>query len=117
MAVTYVVTFTVSKGKIDDFHRLLGGVLGRMKDEATFVEAILHGHPTEPNVFMLYETWQSHEEVMAVQMHRPYRDEWKSAQPEVLSHAFDVTMWSPIEEFRPSKQTPGLSELQGRSPT
>ena len=49
-------------------------------------------------------------------MRRPYRDEWKLAQPEVLSHAFDVTMWSPIEEFRPPNRRLCL-RTQGKSAT
>ena len=35
---------------------------------------------------MLYETWESHEDVMAVQLQRPYRSAWHDALPALLRH-------------------------------
>lgn len=45
---------------------------------------------------MLYETWQSHEEVIAVQLNRLYLEAWHEALPVLLRTPRDITMWEPI---------------------
>ena len=40
--------------------------------------------PRPEDRFMLYETWESHEDVMAVQLQRPYRRAWHDALPALL---------------------------------
>jgi quinol monooxygenase YgiN len=45
---------------------------------------------------MLYETWESHEDVMAVQLQRPYRRAWHDALPALLRTPRDVTVWQKL---------------------
>jgi autoinducer 2-degrading protein len=42
---------------------------------------------------MLYETWESHEDVLAVQLNRSFREAWHRALPELLGEPRDVSMW------------------------
>lgn len=100
MPVTYEIRFDVVPEKLDLFTELLNGVLDAMRAEPNFHEAILHRDPQSEHRFMLYETWESHEDVMAVQIHRPYRQAWHDALPELLSQPRDITMWEPIRADR-----------------
>jgi quinol monooxygenase YgiN len=70
-----------------EFLELLEGVLDAMRNEPMFHEAILHRASTSENHFMLYETWESHEDVLDVQLHRSYRQAWHGALPRVLAGA------------------------------
>jgi quinol monooxygenase YgiN len=45
---------------------------------------------------MLYETWESHEEVLNVQIKRPYRDAWHQALPELLASDREIEIWEPL---------------------
>jgi quinol monooxygenase YgiN len=45
-----------------------------MRSEPMFHRAILHRDPESVNRFMLYETWESHEDALVVQLKRPYRE-------------------------------------------
>ena len=96
MAVTYLVKFQVVPERLAEFLELLEGVLDTMRDEPMFHEAILHRDPQSEHRFMLYETWESHDDVLAVQLHRPYRQAWHDALPELLRTPRDVTVWEPI---------------------
>src|SRR5262245_34745559 len=96
MPVTYVIRFDVVPEQRERFLVLLGGVLDAMRDEANFHEAILHRDPESETRFMLYETWESHDDVLAVQLHRPYRMAWHDALPELLRSPRDVSMWVPL---------------------
>jgi autoinducer 2-degrading protein len=100
MAVTYSIVFHIAPSRTGDFHRLLGGVLDAMRGEETFLQAVLHADPADPLRFMLYETWQDHEEVLAVQVHRPYRAEWHAALEDILSAPRDISMWTPLRDDR-----------------
>ena len=82
MSVTYVIKFQIVPGKYDDFLALLTGVLDAMRHESTFVEAMLHADPDDANRLMLYETWQDHNDVVNVQVHR-------LARPSVLGGTND----------------------------
>ena len=75
-----------------EFLELLEGVLDAMRNEPMFHEAILHRDSTSENHFMLYETWQSHEDVLDVQLHRPYRQAWH----DVLQQERGITIWEPM---------------------
>lgn len=103
MPVTYVVKFEVIPQRRDVFLRLLEDVLDAMRTEPMFHEAILHRDPQSPHKFMLYETWESHEDVVAVQLHRPYRQRWHEALPSLLQRERDVTVWEPM---RCDRRTP-----------
>ena len=102
MPVTYVIKFEVVPEKRDEFLELLNSVLDAMRGEPMFHRAILHQDPASANRFMLYETWESHEDVLAVQVNRPYREAWNRALPELLSEPRDISIWEPMRaDLRP----------------
>jgi (4S)-4-hydroxy-5-phosphonooxypentane-2,3-dione isomerase len=100
MPVTYIIKFQVVPERHDEFLGLLGGVLSAMRDEPPFHEAVLHKDPTCENHFMLYETWEDHEDVLNVQLHRPYRQAWHEALPHLLEVDRNITIWEPIRSDR-----------------
>lgn len=100
MAVTYLIKFHVASGHRDEFLNLLEGVLDAMRDELMFHEAILHRDPDSDDRFMLYETWESHEDVLNVQLQRPYRRAWHDALPRILAEERDITIWEPLRADR-----------------
>ena len=79
MPVTYVITFRVVPDRREEFLERLQYVLAEMKSEPTYYEAILHRDPQFENIFMLYETWESHDDVVNEQLNRPYRRAWHDA--------------------------------------
>lgn len=105
MPVTYLIKFEVLPQRRDVFLGLLNGVLDAMRTESMFHEAILHRDPQCPDRFMLYETWESHEDVLAVQIHRPYRRDWHDALTSVLRRARDITVWEPMRCDRRTSQS------------
>ena len=100
MAVTYLIKFAVVPTQRERFLALLGGVLNAMRNETTFRDAVLHRDPESEHRFMLYETWESHDDVMNVQIHRPYRKAWHDALPELLASERDISIWEPIRADR-----------------
>jgi autoinducer 2-degrading protein len=62
MSVTYVIKFDVKPDRVDEFLELLTGVLDAMRAESMFHDAMLHRDPESPHCFMLYETWESHDD-------------------------------------------------------
>jgi quinol monooxygenase YgiN len=96
MPVTYLIKFQVVPERREQFLKLLNGVLDAMRSEPMFHEAILHSDPTSDNLFMLYETWESHEDVVNVQLQRPYRRAWHEALPTLLEQERDITIWEPL---------------------
>ena len=102
MPVTYLIKFDVRPDQRENFLGLLTGVLDAMRSEPMFHEAVLHRDPQSEDRFMLYETWESHEDVMAVQLPRPYRRAWHDALPALLRTPRDVAVWQPIRADRKS---------------
>ena len=102
MAVTYVINFHIQPERRDEFLQLLQSVLDAMRSEPMFREAVLHRDPASEDRFMLYETWESHEDVMAVQLQRPYRRAWHDALPDLLRTPRDVTVWQKLRTDRHS---------------
>ncbi|QSQ25588.1 antibiotic biosynthesis monooxygenase [Pyxidicoccus parkwayensis] len=98
MSVTYAIEFDVREGKRELFLKLLGDVLSTMKREDSYRGAALHVSPDNPLRFMLVETWADHQEVLDVQLHRPYRREWHAALPELLESPRRISMWTPVPE-------------------
>ena len=98
--VTYVIVFDVVPELRSEFLELLEAVLDAMRGESTFREAILHRDPNDENRFMLYETWQSHQDVIDVQLKRPYRQRWHDALPRLLRQGRAVTIWQPLRADR-----------------
>jgi len=100
LAVTYIIGFEVVPERLDEFLELLHGVLDAMRQESAFHEAVLHRDPASRCHYMLYETWQSHEDVLRVQLHRPYRQAWHDALPTILERERQVTIWEPVRSDR-----------------
>ncbi len=100
MTVAYVIAFRVQEGQRDRFLELLTGVLDAMREETTFVSATLHEDPADPRHFLLHEVWQDHDEVLEVQLSRPYRAEWHAALPELLEAPREIGMWTPVRSDR-----------------
>jgi quinol monooxygenase YgiN len=96
MPVTYLIKFDVVPEQRDRFLALLNDLLDAMRSEPMFHRAILHRDPELANRFMLYETWENHEDVLEVQLKRPYREAWHQALPELLSTPRDVSIWEPL---------------------
>jgi quinol monooxygenase YgiN len=95
-AVTYLIKFDVVPDQSERFLALLNGVLDAMLSEPMFHQAFLHEDPEAANRFMLLETWESHEDVLEVQLKRSYREAWHQALPELLSKPRDVSIWEPL---------------------
>lgn len=100
MAVTYIIRFDVKPDRIERFHSLLNGVLDAMRHESMFHEAVLHAHPEQANVFLLYETWEDHDDVLNVQVKRPYREAWHAALDDILAAPREISMWRPVRADR-----------------
>jgi (4S)-4-hydroxy-5-phosphonooxypentane-2,3-dione isomerase len=100
MSVTYVIRFEVIPDKLERFLDLLNGVLDAMRDEPNFHEAVLHRDPDCPHRLMLYETWESHEDVLAEQLNRPYRQAYHEALADLLVKPRDVTIWQAVRADR-----------------
>jgi quinol monooxygenase YgiN len=96
MPVTYIIRFAVVPAERDRFLRMLGGVLNAMRHEPMFHEAILHHDPDDPTRFLLYETWEDHEDVLRVQLERPYRRAWHEALPDLLREPRDISVWESL---------------------
>lgn len=100
MSVTYLIEFDVKPAERERFVRLLNGVLDAMRHEAMFMDATLHADPQNDNRFLLHETWRSHEDVLTVQLARPYREEWHAALPALLDGERRISMWQKLRSDR-----------------
>jgi quinol monooxygenase YgiN len=118
MPVTYVIRFDVLPNRTDDFLMLLEGVLNAMRDEPSFHHAVLHRDPETAHRFMLYETWEDHDDVVNVQLHRPYRRAWHAALPGLLASPRDVSVWQPVRADwrRAASYDSRLTDRAGTSP-
>ncbi|KHJ53605.1 antibiotic biosynthesis monooxygenase [Aureimonas altamirensis] len=96
MTETYVITFHLRPGQGDRFRDLLDPVLDAMRHEDTFVRAALHTDPDDPNVFQLHETWTDRDDVLNVQLKRPYRAEWHAALDSLLAEPRDIRIWQTL---------------------
>jgi autoinducer 2-degrading protein len=97
MPVTYVIKFKVVPDRHEEFLERLHHVLDAMKHEPMYHAAVLHRDPGSDNTFLLYETWESHEDVLNVQLRRPYRQEWHAALPQLLEAPREIGIWEPIK--------------------
>lgn len=95
MPVTYLIKFDVVPEYRERFLALLDGVLDAMRDEPMFHDAVLSVDPDNENRLMLHETWEDHDDVLNVQMHRPYRQAYHDALGELLVTPRDVSIWRP----------------------
>ena len=100
MTVTYLIDFEVRPGRARAFLDALNPVLDAMRREPSFREAVLHRSPDNELRFLLYETWADHQEVLEVQLARPYRQAWHAALPELLARPRDIAIWTPLRADR-----------------
>ncbi len=100
MAVTFLIKFDVVPEQRTRFLELLKGVLDAMRHEPKFHEAILHQDPASEYRFMLYETWEDLDDVVSVQLKRPYRVAWHEALPSLLTKERDISQWTPMRGDR-----------------
>lgn len=102
MPVTYLIKFDIRPEQRQKFMSLLNDLLDAMRHEPMFHEAVLHADPENENRMMLYETWEDHQDVLDVQVKRPYRDAWHAALPELLASPRDISIWNPVRSDRSS---------------
>ena len=100
MPVTFVIRFAVKPRERERFLSLLNGVLDAMRHEPMFHEAVLLRDPGDEHRFMLYETWEDLDDVVEVQLQRPYREAWHAALPEILAAERDIETWQPLRADR-----------------
>ncbi|UXS05279.1 putative quinol monooxygenase [Agrobacterium tumefaciens] len=100
MSVTYLIKFNVKPDESARFLTLLNTLLDSMRNETMFIDGALHVDPEHSNIFLLHETWVSHDDVLNVQLARPYRHEWNSALPELLSKEREISVWHKIRDDR-----------------
>lgn len=100
MSVTYLIDFQVAPAERGRFLVLLNGVLDAMRAEPSFRDATLHVDPQDPNHFLLHETWADHDEVLEVQIKRPYRTDWHDALPQLLERPRGISIWTPLRSDR-----------------
>lgn len=96
MPVTYLLEFHVKPPEVARFRSLLGEVLDAMRHEENFVAAALSVDPEDEAHFLLHETWADHDDVVSVQLARPYRAAWHAALPKLLETDRIVSIWSPV---------------------
>lgn len=96
MSVTYVIEFHVHPEQRERYLELLDGVLDAMREEPMFIDAALHVDPDDRNHFFLHETWRDHQDVLEVQLKRPYREAWHAALPDLLARPRIVGQWSQL---------------------
>ena len=58
------------------------------------MRASLHVDPQDENRFQLHETWTDRQDVLEVQLKRPYRDAWHAALDELLERPREIQIWS-----------------------
>jgi quinol monooxygenase YgiN len=77
----------------DEFLQLLSPVLDAMRHEPTFISAVLHRSPEDPNNFMLYEVWADRDDLVNVQMKREYRAAYEARLPDLLREPRRAVTW------------------------
>jgi quinol monooxygenase YgiN len=93
MSVTYAIRFAVVPEQRQRLLGLLQDVLDAMRAEANFRDAALHEDPEDQTRFLLVETWAEHQDVLDVQLHRPYRQAWHAALPDLLAAPREISVW------------------------
>ncbi|MBS7705570.1 putative quinol monooxygenase [Chelatococcus asaccharovorans] len=106
MSVTYVIEFDVKPAERDRFLALLNDVLDAMRAETNFRNAVLHRDPANDAHFMLYETWANHQDVIDIELKRPYRAAWHAALPDLLQEPRRISMWEAIRSTTPAAAVP-----------
>lgn len=94
--VVFVIEGRVRPGCEAEFLGLLHPVLDVMRNEPTFINATLHRDPADPTRFLLYETWADLDDVVQVQLARPYRQAFAERLPELLAGERTIGVWQPL---------------------
>jgi quinol monooxygenase YgiN len=100
MTVAYIIDFDVKPERIDTFLDMVNAVLSAMRHEENFLECALNQDPDNPARFMLYEAWADHEDVLDVQLKRPYRQAWHDALPDLLAAPRTFSIWKPLRSLQ-----------------
>ena len=118
MPVTYAIKFKVVPEQRGEFLERLALVLDAMKHEPMYHLAVLHRDPSDENSFFLYETWESHDDVVTVQLHRPYRADWHAALPRLLEGEREIGIWEPIKaDWREHAAPPPPPDRSAQAPS
>lgn len=94
--VSFLVTLEVKPGREEEFLGLLLPVLDAMRQEASFINAVLHRDPAVEGCFLLYETWRDLEELVEVQLERPYRRAYHERLPALLRKPREIRTLRPL---------------------
>ena len=94
--VAVIVSIHVKPGCEAEFQALLTPLLDAMRDESTFINAVLHRDAEDPTRFMLYETWASREDLVEVQLKRAYRRAYEARLPELVREPRQAHCFQPM---------------------
>lgn len=94
--VAFAITLKLKPGSAPAFLDLLTPVLDALRHEPSFVDAVLHRDPEDPDRFLLVETWADLDDVVQVQMHRGYRQAYWDGLPALLAEDRQVETWKPV---------------------
>lgn len=94
--ISAVVVLHVKPGCEAEFLSLLTPVLDAMRHEPTFINATLHRNPDDPTRFMIHETWADRQDLIEVQIPRPYRRAYLDRLPAILREQRQITVWQPM---------------------
>lgn len=95
-SMTYIVEFDLKPGREEAFRKALDPVLDEMRGEESFLYAALSRDAENPNRFVLFESWSDHDDVINVQLRRPYRDAMNSALEDVLAAPRALSVLQPL---------------------
>ena len=94
--VAVIVSIHVKPDCEAEFLALLTPVLDAMRDEPTFINAVLHRDAEDPTRFMLYETWASRDDLVQVQLKRHYRQAYEARLPELVREPRQAHVFQPM---------------------
>lgn len=94
--MTYVITFDVKPGQAERFRAVIDPVLDAIRGEDGVIYTSLNRDLENENRFLLFETWSDHDDVMTVQLQRPYRAEMNAAFEDILINPQEVAVWQPL---------------------
>lgn len=94
--VAVIVSIHVKPDCEAEFLALLTPVLDAMRNEPTFINAVLHRDIDDPARFMLYETWASHDDLIQVQLKRDYRQAYEARLPELVCRPRQAHVFQPM---------------------
>ena len=93
---TILITLQVKPGRDSEFLGLLAPVLNAMRHEPSFINTVLHQDPEDPCRFLLYETWADRQDLVEVQMQRPYRSALNARLPDLLAAPKRIEAWQAL---------------------